>query len=72
MSVVPNTKFSTLKPVLEEIWSRWGYPEKVIHDGTPPYNSHSWPRYMEEIGVKMDLCTLENPQNGGENGGKHS
>ena len=36
VSIVPDTKFSTPKPVLEEIWSRWGHPNKVIHDGGPP------------------------------------
>ena len=36
VSIVPNTSFSTLKPVLEEIWIRWEYPEKVIHDAGPP------------------------------------
>ena len=65
VSVVPDTKFSTLKPVLEEIWSRWGYLEKVINDGGPPYNSYSWQGYIDEIGVKMDLCTPEHPQSNG-------
>ena len=35
-SVRAGMKFSTLKTVLEEVWSRWGYPEKVTHDGSPP------------------------------------
>ena len=39
---VYDAKFSTLKPVLEEVGSRWGYPEKVTHDGAPPYSSHKW------------------------------
>ena len=47
ISIVLDTKFETLKPVLEEIWSRWGYPEKMIHDGSPLYNSHDCNRYVE-------------------------
>ena len=65
VSIVLDTKFSTLKPVLEEIWSRWRYPDKVIHDGGPPYNSHKWQMYMEEIGVKTDICTPEHRKSNG-------
>ena len=65
VSIVPNTKFSTLNPVLEEIWSRSGYPEKLMHDGGPPCNSHKWQRYLEEIEAKKDLFTLEHRQSNG-------
>ena len=53
------------KLVLEEVWSRWGYPEKVTHDRGPPYNSHKWQRCLEEIGVKTDLCMPDHPQGNG-------
>ena len=65
ISIVPNTKFSMLKPVLDTVLSQWEYSKKVIHDGSPPYNSHKWQRYMEDIGAKMDLCTPDHPQNNG-------
>ena len=51
--IVPDIKFSMLKPVLEEIWSRWGYPDKIIHDRGPSYNSHKWQRYIKDIEVEM-------------------
>ena len=28
-----HTKFESLKPKLEENWSQYGYPSKLIHDG---------------------------------------
>ena len=40
ITIVLDTKFETLRPVLEETWSRYRYPSKLIHDGGPPYNSH--------------------------------
>ena len=65
ISLVPYTKFETLRPVLEEVWSHHGYPETIIHDGGPPHNSSEWSRYVEEIGCKMDQSTLERPKANG-------
>ena len=31
--IVPDTNFEALKPKLEEVWARFGIPEKIIHDG---------------------------------------
>ena len=63
--VIPDTKFETLKPVLEEVWARHGYPETLIHNGGPLYNSAEWFRYVEGIECKMDQSTPGHPQTNG-------
>ena len=65
VAVVSSTSFDKLKPKLDETWARHGYPEKVIHDGGPPYNSHEWRKYAKRSGFISDLCTPEHPQSNG-------
>ena len=62
ITVVPDTKFELLKLRLEEIWSRFGYPEKLIHDSGPPYNTWEGKRYVEDLGCKMNMSTPEHPK----------
>ena len=40
IAIVMETKFSTLKPVMEETFSRWESPNNILHDCGPPYNSY--------------------------------
>ena len=47
------------------MFSRWGYPTKITHDGGPPYSSFKRKRYVENIGAEIDLCTPEHPQRNG-------
>ena len=65
MVIVKSTSFEKLKPALDKIWVRHGVPEKVIHDGGPPYNSHDWKAYAKKVGFKSGLCTPEHPQANG-------
>ena len=46
--IVPDTSFEPLKPKLEEVWARFGIPDKIVHDGGPPYNSHEWRQYAQQ------------------------
>ena len=41
-------------------------PERVIHDGGPPYNSQAWADYARQAGFETDLCTPEHPQANGQ------
>ena len=63
--IVPDTTFESLRPKLEEVWARLGIPEKIIHDGGAPYNSHEWKLYAQEKGYELELCTPEHPQSNG-------
>ena len=54
-----------MKPKLDELFSRIGIPEKVTHDGGPPYNSFEWKQYARRKGFQLDLCTPEHPQSNG-------
>ena len=39
VQVVKSTKFSELRPKLDETFAMFGIPESVTHDGGAPYNS---------------------------------
>ena len=60
-----STSFEQLKPKLDKIWARHGVPDTIIHDGGPPYTSHEWGKYAEQVGFKSRLCTPEHPQANG-------
>ena len=62
VAMVENTSFESLKPKLDEVFSRFGIPEKVTHDGGPPYNSFEWRKYAKQKGFELDVCTPEHPQ----------
>ena len=47
--VVKSTKFTELKPKLDDTFAMFGIPESVTHDGGAPYNSEDWRRYAKEI-----------------------
>ena len=65
VSMVKNTSFEKLQPVLDEVWSRQGIPEEIIHDGGSPYQSRDWRRYARRTGFKSMKCTPEHPQANG-------
>ena len=54
--------FETLRPKLEEVWARFGIPNKIVHNGGPPYNSYDWKEYAKEKGCDLELYTPEHPQ----------
>ena len=60
-----STKFSELKPKLDDTFTMFGIPESVMHDGGAPYNSEDWRKYAKEQGFKSHLCTPEHPEGNG-------
>ena len=42
VSVTKSTKFEKLYPALDKSFAGHGYPDKIIHDGGPAYNSQNW------------------------------
>jgi hypothetical protein len=65
VAMVTSTSFEKLEPVLDEMWATYGIPEKVVHDGGPPYESHNWRRHARRMGFKSVTCTPEHPQSNG-------
>ena len=61
-----STKFEKLFPALEKSFANHGYPDKVIHDGGPPYNGQAWADYAKQSGFDTALCTPEHPQANGQ------
>ena len=65
VAMVRSTSYDRLEPVLEEMWATYGIPEKVVHDGGPPYESHNWRRHARRMGFQSVTCTPEHPQSNG-------
>ena len=65
VAMVKSTSYERLEPVLEEMWAAYGIPEKVVHDGGPPYESHNWRRHARKMGFQSVTCTPEHPQSNG-------
>ena len=42
------------------------YPDQVVHDGGPPYNSHNFKEYAKKCCFETDLCNPEHPQANGQ------
>ena len=66
VTVTKSTKFEKLYPELDKSFACHGYPDKIIHDGGPPYNSQQWKDYAKRSGFETDLCTPEHPQANGQ------
>ena len=66
VSVTKSTEFERLFPALDQSFACHGYPDLVIHDGGPPYNSHNWKEYAKRCGFETSLCTPEHPQANGQ------
>ena len=55
----------SLLPALDKSFACNGYPDRIILDGEPPYNSQAWADYARQAGFETDLCTPEHPQANG-------
>ena len=66
VSVTKSTEFERLFPALDQSFACHGYPDLVVHDGGPPYNSHNWKEYAKRCGFETSLCTPEHPQANGQ------
>ena len=60
-----STKFSELKPKLDDTFTMFSIPDSVTHDGGLPYNSEDWRRYAREQGFKSRLFTPEHHEGNG-------
>ena len=65
VALVKSTSFDKLEPTLDSVWAAQGIPEKIIHDGGPPYNGSQWQKYAKKVGFKPEKCTPEHPQSNG-------
>ena len=65
VAVTNSTSFNKLYPVLDRSFDTHGYPELVVHDNGPPYNSKDWEEYAKRSGFRTSPCTPEHPQANG-------
>ena len=61
VDIVSSTRFEKLQPCLDRIFATHGIPEEISCDGGPPYQSHEMEKYAEEMGIKMNPVTPEDP-----------
>ena len=47
---------------LENLFSVYGYPEKLRHDNGPPFWSHKFKQYLRNVNVTDKAITPEYPQ----------
>ena len=47
---------------LENVFSIYGYPEKLRHDNGPPFSSHEFKQYLRDVYITDKAITPEHPQ----------
>ena len=47
---------------LENLFSIYGYREKLRHDNGPPFWSHEFKQYLRDVNVTDKVITPEHPQ----------
>ena len=65
LEFVSSTGGAAVIPVLDKIFSEFGFPEEIKTDGGPPFNGHEFARYCEWIGSKHKKVTPEDPEANG-------
>ena len=47
---------------LENLFSIYGYQEKLRHDNGPPFSSYEFKQYLRDVNITDKAITPENPQ----------
>ena len=47
---------------LENVFSIYGYPEKLRHDNGPPFSSHEFKQYLRDVNIRDKAVTPEHSQ----------
>ena len=57
-------KTATAVKVIERknVFSIYGYPEKLRHDNGPPFSSHEFKQYLRDVNITDKAITPEHPQ----------
>lgn len=63
--IVRSTSFNHLKPVLETIFNRYGYPQTLKADNGPPFNGQEYSDYLSSNGIGEAHSTPLFPQQNG-------
>ena len=62
VEVVRSTSSEVVIPIVDQVFSLFGYPEVVKSDNGSPFNGTKWAEYMKECGVKHRNITPSWPQ----------
>ena len=64
-SFIEIMKTATTVKVIEQLgnlFSIYGYPEKLRHDNGPPFSSHEFKQYLRDLNITDTAITPEHPQ----------
>ena len=62
VDVITSTKFQSLRPILDRIFSTHGIPDSLTTDNGSPYFSQELKNYSKEMGFKLDPVSPKDPQ----------
>ena len=60
--MITSTKFQSLRPILDRIFSTHGIPDSLTTDNGSPYFSQELKNYSKEMGFKLDPVSPKDPQ----------
>lgn len=63
--VVKSTSFAANKPILEETFDTYGFPQAFRTDNGPPFQSEEYEKYMKERGMDPEHSWPLTPQQNG-------
>ncbi|KAL1487798.1 hypothetical protein ABEB36_015553 [Hypothenemus hampei] len=63
--IVKSTSFQSILPVLNNIFTSFGYPETLKSDNGPPFNSRDFKQFLDDCGIKHTRVTPYWPEANG-------
>jgi hypothetical protein len=64
-AIVKTTSWEHLKPVLESLFDRFGFPETLRSDNGAPFNGSEYAAYCEQNGIEKETSWPLNPRQNG-------
>ena len=62
IEIMKTTTTAKVIERLENLFSIYGYPEKLRHDNGPPFSSHEFKQYLRDVNITDKAITPEHPQ----------
>ena len=62
LEIVRSTAAETVIPVVDKVFSLFGFPEVIKSENRPPFQGHAWKRFLQECGVRHRCITPLWPQ----------
>ena len=66
VEITRSTAADTVIPVVDKVFSLFGFPEVIKSDNGPPFQGHAWKVFLKECGVRHRRITPLWPQANGQ------